>query len=180
VAPYLSAGLSCCQRSKWASTDTKSGVGSCGVLQPGSLVRSVVALLRSVPSLDTVWNIVAYRAVERLVPVLIATAGLVLIGGARASSASDAVVTGRVLACGGPPPGRCKAVPSTIQLVNSHGRVLATRHNSKAGSFRFSVRPGAYTVTAQPDDHPRPQLSRKCTARAYRVADVGNLFPPVP
>ncbi len=118
--------------------------------------------------------------VRRLMPVLVVIGSLALAGSAGATSASDAVVTGRVLACGGPPPGRCRVVPARIRLVDSLGRVIASQHTSKAGGFRFSVLPGTYTVTAQPDAHSTPTLSRKCTAHAHRVADIGNLFPPVP
>ena len=63
---------------------------------------------------------------------------------------AKAKVVGKVMFCGGPPPGRC-FVPhqrGTVTAYDSHHHQVAQVDGSR-GHFRFHLMPGRYTITAR-------------------------------
>jgi Carboxypeptidase regulatory-like domain len=59
-----------------------------------------------------------------------------------------ATLVGRIRACGGPPPGRCRLATARVIATNDNTGASASG-TAKSGKFSYRLRPGTYTVVVK-------------------------------
>ena len=82
-----------------------------------------------------------------------------------ASAASDGRLTGSILLCGGPAPGRCVGRDGSVSVFGRHDRLVAIR-STEHSHFTFSLPAGRYTLLARSGD---TRAQRQVRIRAGRT-----------
>jgi len=116
--------------------------------------------------------------IEAVVPALVAAVTLVLAAcgtGTSQSTASTATVSGRVTASPTCPVERpnhpCPPAPvsATVQVTNSHGKVVASTQTDAKGRYHLQLREGTYTLAAV-----TPSVLPRCSPVSVTVSAGGT------
>jgi hypothetical protein len=93
---------------------------------------------------------------------------LALLAYGSASAAPDGRLTGLILLCGGPAPGRCFGRDGTVSVLGRHDRLVA-RQRTAHSRFSFSLPAGSYTLLARAGDTRSQRQVRIRAGRTLRV-----------
>jgi hypothetical protein len=121
------------------------------------------------------------RPAARLTAVAVTIAAALLVSGSTtlglagsATAAVDALVVGKVVDCGGRPPGRCFPQDrAEISAFNSRHQ-LVVKESITNGHYSLLLRPGRYTVIASTSDS--RQARRSVLAKAHTTVHASLVF----
>jgi hypothetical protein len=121
------------------------------------------------------------RPAARLMAVAVKTAVALLVSGSTAlglagsaTAAVDALVIGKVVDCGGRPPGGCFAQDRAEISAFNERHQLVVKESITNGHYSLLLRPGRYTVIASTSDS--RQARRSVLAKAHTTVHARLVF----